>query len=242
MCESYERETRQYGKTDLVSAVIVSLLLMISYYAMGKYFYILGESLTNAVFYLIEILQVLFVFVLIFFLCRIRHQSFLENCGFKNNWKSSLLWGLFFSVIIFLVFGQMAGFQANNSFPAAVERLGYYLFVIAFPEEFAWRGYIGKRFYGAIAASEKSAFGRVLLFRKAAAVFLVGILFSLVHVPFQAAIRGSGMLDYLAANWGNLLVILLMHIFFQWLYAKYNNITMPWLIHCFWDFSQNLFF
>ena len=118
--------------------------------------------------------------------------------------------------------------NVHYGFFKAVERFFYYLVIIAFPEEFVFRGYMGKRFYGAIP-------------NRFAAVAAVAVLCSVQHVPFQAAVRGMTMAQYCAVNWRMLIPLAVFHVIFHCMTVEYNNIAMPVVVHCAWDFVLDLF-
>lgn len=225
--ENYIEETKQFQKVDLLFSLAAYGFLWLTYYTMGKYFHMLGSRLTKPVFYSVELLQVLTAFLLIFVFCKIRKQSFWQAASLGDI-KRSFAGGVAVSVICFLVMAFLSGWHFAYGFRAAGIRFFYYLIYISLHEEFVFRGYIGKRFYGVIPD-------------KFIAVFCVALLFALIHIPFQMAYSGMGLFTYLSMAWGNLLFCFGIHFVFQMMYARFNSIAMPCIVHCFWDFVQDLF-
>lgn len=225
--EDYKQETQRFQKIDLLFSLAAYLFTCFIFYAMGRYFYVLGNRLSKPIFYTVELLQVLICLLIIFVFCKIRKQAFLQSASL-GQLKRAFASGMFIAAVCFIVIGFMGNWTFNYDLKTACIRLLYYLVYISFFEEFLFRGYIGKRFYGVIS-------------NKLLAVFLVAVLFSLIHIPFQMAYHGTDFITYISNSWGNLLFCFVMHFLFQLMYARFNSIVMPCIVHCFWDFLQDLF-
>ncbi|WP_375104681.1 lysostaphin resistance A-like protein [Paenibacillus sp. RS8] len=95
----------------------------------------------------------------------------------------------------------------------------------ALPEELMFRGYIQTRITG-------------LIKNKYLAIVVVGLLFALMHIPFQMSMVNMTFMDYLITNWVYMIQLMVMHIYFVYLYTRNNNILVPIISHTLIDFIQ----
>lgn len=110
----------------------------------------------------------------------------------KEGFSSSCEMGIAGAGVLLVFAYIMSRGRINYEFGEAAVRFLYFLVVIAIPEEFIFRGYIGKRFYGAIP-------------NRFAAVAATAVLFAFEHIPFHAAVRGMSLTEYFAMNWKTLI-------------------------------------
>lgn len=94
----------------------------------------------------------------------------------------------------------------------------YYLIVIGFAEEALWRGFVTPR----VAAQFE---------RHWVGVALAGVLFGLMHAPFTMALNDIGVTAFLAEYWWRLVVPFAWHFVLWFLYARFNSLAAPTLVH-----------
>lgn len=145
--------------------------------------------------------------------------------------KKSLLLGTAdgFALVLFgnVLPGLLSGSHLNSVKNSAIGFL-YYFVVIALTEEVVFRGFIQTRIYG-------------LIKNDIAAVITVGVLFSAMHIPYQAAASGKGFLEFIQTNSVWLLILVLWHVVFNFLYRKYNSLMADTVFHGFMDWGNSLF-
>jgi membrane protease YdiL (CAAX protease family) len=95
-------------------------------------------------------------------------------------------------------------------------------------EELIFRGYIQTRLVG-------------FFKHKITGIILTGILFALMHIPFQIAVSNMSFLEFIKINYPHLLLTFFYHMIFSLLYYKFNNIAAPTIFHFFLNISYSLF-
>ncbi|MFA9398481.1 MAG: lysostaphin resistance A-like protein [Clostridiaceae bacterium] len=166
----------------------------------------------------------------IFFTIKIKNQKF-ESLGMKarKNLKSIIL-GIIFSlpfVLPSIIINITQGARVLNL--ADCFWLFLYFFVhIAFVEEIAFRGFIQTRIQG-------------LIKNKWASILVVGIMFALMHIPFQMILANMSFIDFIIYDWAHLLVTFLIHIYLVYLYTRDNNILSTTVTHTLIDFIPSMF-
>lgn len=105
--------------------------------------------------------------------------------------------------------------------------LFYYFIVIAFTEELFFRGYLQTRLYG-------------LIKNDLAAILLCGILFSLLHIPYQMQRTGLPFFVFIQTKYSLLIATFIAHIVLNAFYRKTNSLFIPVLIHGFLDFGGSI--
>ena len=105
------------------------------------------------------------------------------------------------------------------------------LITTALVEEAVFRGYMGACFYGRFK-------------HKFWAIFLIGFLFSIAHAYSGIGVEPIGFLEFVFTGMfqGNFSMLFLMHLIFHWLYARYNNIYGPILLHFLINFQANFMY
>ncbi|MDF2941759.1 MAG: hypothetical protein K0S01_617 [Herbinix sp.] len=227
-CEEYRLGAEKYSRIDILLSLFLYATLIFMYYVLGKIFISDGITLTNELVFTSTGVVSILIFIIVLLLCLFRKQR-LSSVGFsRTKAKKSLRLGLVLVigiVILFLIITFFLGFTLHSDINMIIMQFFYYLFEIAFVEELVFRGYIGTRLYGAIK-------------NKVIAISITGLLFTLMHVPFQMLLAHMSIIDYIATNWVNLILIFLLHFIFQAIYAKYNSIIAPTLFHFVWDYMQ----
>lgn len=158
-----------------------------------------------------------FNFVVMLFLCRKCNMK-LTDIGFsRTHMKKSILLGMGASAIL-LVLASLSGdikpIIIMNHIPDVLSYILYQIILIAFVEEVLFRGFIGNCFY---------------VHNKVLSVFIVGLLFTLLHLPFQMIVN-SYPLTYFLLNI-KFYYPMILHMIFQYLYNKYHSFIAPTMFH-----------
>jgi membrane protease YdiL (CAAX protease family) len=223
--DEYVQQAASYGRMDALLALILYAVIFFQFVFLGKIFIHKGSTLTGIYTFCATGIVSSICIGLVFLFCSFRKQK-LETVGFsKSQAKKSFSLGmlLFLLVVIYRCFGFGPGKIAQTDIGSMIIKVVYYLVLIGFTEEILIRGYIGTRMFG--------YFKNKLL-----SIIIVGIMWSLYHIPFQMIVRQMSLIEYISANWWNLLGIFILHFIFQWSYAKHNSIIAPTILHFIWNF------
>ena len=224
--EEYVLQTKKYGRIDALFALIVYVVMTFLFLLIGKLFVNKSTLLTEAYLFSVTGVFSLFLIGLVFLLCSIRKQK-LMTVGFSMTYaKQSFRMGMFLFMIIIalkVITSVNNGFKFQTDTVLIVMYTIYYLIFIALMEEVVIRGYIGTRLYGYFTNKKLS-------------IVIVGIMFSLEHIPFQMMYAQMSLLEYISQNWKALVCFAFFHFVLQWLYTKYNSIIAPIIVHFIWDF------
>jgi len=224
---NFKISVNKYNRIDFICASVLFLFNMLVLILFARYYNsfltisILGYSFKESA---------IFLYVVLFAILILRKQN-LESIGIttKNIWKSSMLGlviglGILISAIIIALI--------NNLTFRGIEYLVYgmvfYTFEIALIEELIFRGFILTRFVGFFKS-------------KVLGIALSGVLFMLMHIPFQMAIHNMGLIEFIRYDIVHLLLTFVYHLMFTILYFKYNNIMAPMIVHIFLNLSFLLF-
>lgn len=224
---NFKISVNKYDKIDFLQAVALFIFYCLILFLLGKYYNsfftisILGYSLKESA---------IFIYLSLFAILFLRKQK-IESIGLtsKNIWKSSLLgfvigFGILLSAIISAVNNNLS-FRGVNYL---IYGLFFYTFEIALLEELVFRGFIQTRFVGFFKS-------------KTLGIVTSGILFMLMHIPFQMVIRNMGLIEFISYDIVHLLLTFLYHLLFSFLFFKYNNIMAPTIVHIFLNLSFLLF-
>lgn len=220
---SYKEMTRRYTGMDGWIAVGFYVIFMAVYFLIGvvkaKYTIYLGVPANI-------LLAVLCVFIVF-----LRKQK-LSSVGITAvKIKKSLILGFSAGVLLVLFNNILPGVLSGGclkSIKSILYSLLYYFVVIAFVEEIVFRGFIQTRLYG-------------LIKNEIAAVVTAGLLFSAMHIPYQMAASGKSFPDFMQANYIWLVLLVLWHVVFNFLYRKYNSIWTGTVFHGLMDWGNSLF-
>ncbi|OPA80053.1 hypothetical protein BVG16_04695 [Paenibacillus selenitireducens] len=94
----------------------------------------------------------------------------------------------------------------------------YLLVCIGLTEEVSFRGFIQTRMLG-------------LIRNKYIAVAVVSIMFAFMHVPFQMIKADMSFVEFIRYDSIHLLITAGMHVYFVYLYTKFNGIVAPTVTH-----------
>ncbi len=226
--KEYIQQTKKYNKNDAILAFALYILMLLVLLWIGKIFVQKNLNMTETYLFLITGIYSLTFIVLVFIICLMRKQK-LVTVGFSmKQAKKSLIIGIISLAVtagLFCIWFAITGPTIRTDYIIIVMRVIYYLIFIGFTEELVFRGYIGTRLYGYFANKQNS-------------VAIVGIMFSLMHIPFHMTIAQISFIEYISTNWINLIILAITHCGFQWLYSKYNSIIAPTILHFLIDFVQ----
>ena len=214
----YKADVSKYQKKDAIIAICLWVILMLLYAVAGM-FGGLYATITNIILPIACIAIVL-----------IRRQG-ISSLGFrkKNFWPSfgvGLLCGIIAIIFNNGVLPAVIYGWKFEPFGFLLYRFLYQLVAIALFEEIIFRGYIQTRLYG--------------IFKKDVSVVLMGgLLFVLMHIPFQIAsgnmIFGLSLVIWLATTF-------IWHIVFNVLFRKFYSIYGVILFHALMNWSGDIFY
>ncbi|MFA5575700.1 MAG: type II CAAX endopeptidase family protein [Tissierellaceae bacterium] len=104
----------------------------------------------------------------------------------------------------------------------------YYLLCISFTEELVFRGYLQSRMGGIV----KSKWLKTIV---------VGIMFAIMHIPFQMIKANMTPMEFIGQDLGHLINTSVIHIYLVFLFGRDNNIVAPTLAHAIINFSYDIF-
>lgn len=224
--DEYEQQTTLYGRKDALFALVISVIVSSLFLLLGKIFILKGSTLTVTYTFFATGIVSLSCIGLVFLFCYIQKQD-LATVGFsRKQAKESFVLGIVLFVIALVLrsLGEISSglsYQPENG--PVIMRIIYNLFFVALMEEILIRGYIGTRLYGYFK-------------NKGLSMVLVGIIWSLYHIPFHMIITQMSLLEYISANGGYLFRVFIYHFIFQWLYSKNNSLIAPTILHFIIDF------
>lgn len=224
----YLLQANEYGSKDALYALILFIVEVLGLSLVGKLFLHKGDALTEI--YIVSVTGIFsMIFIgLVFLICLIRRQK-LVTIGFsKTQAKKSFILGiLLFGIVTILcsIRAIFSGSRIQTDINLIIISIIYYLIFIAFMEELIFRAYIGTRLFG-------------FFKNKKLSIAIVGIMFSLEHIPFYMIISQVSLAAYISSHFVNLISLAIIHILYQWLYAKYNSIIAPTILHFIWNYIQ----
>jgi len=236
-----EENINRFDKTDGIFSIIYYLFFMIVFFicAFLSYKYkiriVSPVSFFNYLFnkYFITVLIWLMLVLPVFIFIKLRKQS-IKSVGITSeNLLGSLPAGLIGAlpvIVIFIILAIIRGKQINYNIISIFKVFLYHLFVIAFAEELAFRGFIQTRILTII---KNKWFG----------IIITALLFSLFHVPFRYFKLNSSFspLNFIIHRWFLLLYTFLFHIYFLFIYSKKNNIAASIVTHGLINFTNTIF-
>lgn len=164
----------------------------------------------------------------VFIILKCRKQS-ISSIGIRRDKViKSVLLGVLFSVPPTLLNRPSMEFDHLLNLSDALLTFIYYFLEIAFVEEIIFRGFIQTRIQGLIRS-------------KWISIFIVGVMFSLMHIPFHMLEYNTTFVNCFLLHFGSLLVLFLTHIYFVYLYTRDNNILASVVAHTLWNFILDLF-
>ena len=216
----YREQMEGYTLKDTVLALVYWALWMAVYYFIGRAMARTGEYWGNIANIALMLLPVL--------LC-IRKLS---SAGITlRNLKPSLLMGLAVGTVVLLAIGIIPGLMSGSGLlpvRTILYNVFYYVIIIGLAEEIGFRGFIQPRL-------------SPLLKKEWLTVLAGGVLFVLMHIPFQMAARGMSFAEYWPTFIENAPIQFFWHLVSTWLYRRYGNIAGAALFHGMLDLSMGIF-
>ena len=220
---TYKNMNTAYDNKDAILAVGFYFFVIIMYMCAGI------TQVTWGIFLNVYVNLLSIVICIAIVLAR---KQKLETVGFSlRHVLRSLIVGIIWGVVVSMV----------NIIPAIVSggkwmglkgllwNIFFYLIVIGLQEELVFRGFILTRLHGVIKS-------------EAVIVIVSGLMFALMHVPYQLFIRtGGSIAEFFQNNSLWLLTTFVWHFLFYGLYRKYNSLTAPTLCHFLMNFSTTIF-
>lgn len=222
----YESNLKQYTRKDGILSFVLFGIMILNYSILAvlqtkieiiKENIILVGCIFNA---LMIVITILFI--------KLDKQR-LETIGlYKGKWKSSIIIGIILAV--FLFYSNCSYNLINGSKLISIQDmlilLIYYL-LVAVCEEIVFRGYIGTRIYG-------------LIKKKWLAIFVVGILFIIMHFPYRMIAYGMTLSDLTIKNFSWIIDLFITHIIFNFIYLKTNSLYGAIIPHWMSNFAYNI--
>lgn len=196
------------------------------YQSLGSYFS--SKTLFRLVFYFPYVLINL---IPLFIILKLRKQS-IRSIGIKMEKAGrSVVIGIIGSIPFTLlnISGPISSGKTVN--PDLLDLLWsflYYLICIALVEELVFRGFLQTRIQG-------------LIGNKWLGIIVVGILFGLMHVPFQMMRANMPIFEFIMYDMPHLITTCIIHVYLVFLYTRDNNILAPTIAHAIINFSYDIF-
>lgn len=191
----------------------------------GKYF--TNMSMYKFIFYIpITVLSILPAILIVY----LRKQS-ISSLGIR---KTKIIKSIFLGVIFslpFLIPNIINGIANNHNFrdiESLMWEFLYFLICIGAVEEVIFRGFIQIRIRGIIKSKWLS-------------IFIVGILFSILHIPFQMMKANMSLIEFILYDMSHLINVMIIHVYIVYLYTRDNNLIAPIIAHTLINFGGQLF-
>lgn len=224
--KEYDNNLKKYTRKDALLSFLLFGIMIFSYsmlavlqtkFELVKEYIMLVGCLLNAFMILITILFI-----------KLRKQTLSTIGILEGKWKSSIIIGIFVASFLFYnncITNLISG-SVLASLPEILIQFVYYLFV-AVCEEVVFRGYIGTRIYG-------------FLQKRWLAVFVVGILFIIMHFPYRMIAYGMTLNDLTIKNFSWLIDLFITHLIFNFIYLKTNSLYGAIIPHWMSNFAYNI--
>ncbi len=222
----YESSLKQYTKRDgVLSFALFGIMMLI--YSILAVLQIKFEFIRENIMLVGCIFNALMIVITVLFI-KLNKQS-LETIGlYKGKWKHSIIIGIILAS--FLFYNNCLSSLINGSNLISIQEililLVYYL-LVSVCEEFVFRGYIGTRIYG-------------LIKKRWIAVFVVGILFIIMHFPYRMIAYGMTLNDLAIKNFSWIIDLFITHLVLNFIYLKTNSLYGAIIPHWMSNFAYNI--
>ena len=222
----YDNNLKQYTRKDGVLSFVLFGIMILNYSILAvletKF-----EFIKENIMLVGCIFNVLMIVITVLFI-KLNKQS-LETIGlYKGKWKNSIIIGIILASFIF--YNNCLSHLINGSNLVSIQEiltlLVYYL-LVAICEEFVFRGYIGTRIYG-------------LIKNRWLAVFVVGILFIIMHFPYRMIAYGMTLNDLTIKSFSWIIDLLITHLVLNFIYLKTNSLYGAIIPHWMSNFAYNI--
>ncbi len=224
--KEYDNNLKQYTRKDAILAFILFVIIILNYSILAI-LQINFEFIKENIVLVGCIFNALMIVITVLFI-KLNRQT-LNMIGIsEGKWKSSVIIGII--VASFLFYNNCISNLINGSNLISIQEmlilLVYYL-LVAVCEEFVFRGYIGTRIYG-------------LIKKKWLAVFVVGILFIIMHFPYRMIAYGMTLDDLTIKNFSWIIDLFITHFVFNFIYLKTNSLYGAIIPHWMSNFAYNI--
>lgn len=222
----YESNLKQYTKKDGILSFALFGIMILNYSILAV-LQTKIEIIKENIMLVGCIFNALMIVITILFI-KLNKQR-LETIGlYKGKWKSSIIIGIILAT--FLFYSNCLSNLINESKLISIQDmlilLIYYL-LVSVCEEIVFRGYIGTRIYG-------------LIKKKWLAIFVVGILFIIMHFPYRMIAYGMTLSDLIIKNFNWIIDLFITHIIFNFIYLKTNSLYGSIIPHWMSNFAYNI--
>jgi len=227
-CAAYRESLAGFTRTDVWLAVAMMIASCVDTYRWGR-FYATRSSIPHREILARGFIGVAVLLAAVAVVLAARRQRW-RTVGFGTaHVRRSLLVG---AVIAAVMLGGSWLVGASLGYPATsplilTYGLPYYLVMIGFFEEVVWRGFVTTRL--------AAAFRRPWV-----GVVLAGALFGLSHLVMPLAYGGADVASILIENWWRVPIPFAWHFVLWWLYARYDSLAAPTLLHLAMNLSGEL--
>ena len=166
----------------------------------------------------------------VFITLKVRRQNF-SSIGLKSDKAlKSIILGIVFSIplVIPSIISSVNRGMSLLSLPNLILLFLYFLLEIALVEELSFRGFIQTRIQGLIKVKWLS-------------IVIVGIMFALMHIPFQMLLRDMKLVEFIKTDAIHLITTFVIHIYLVFLYTRDDNIICPTVAHLLINFVPSMF-
>lgn len=224
--KGYENNIKQYTRKDGILSFILFGIMILDYSILAV-LQIKFEFIKENIILVGCIFNALMIVITILFI-KLNKQT-LNTIGIsKGKWKNSIIIGIILAS--FLFYSNCLSNLINGSKLISIKDiliLSVYYLLVAVCEEFVFRGYIGTRIYG-------------LIKKKWLAVFVVGILFIIMHFPYRMIAYGMTISELTIDNFSWIIDLFITHIIFNFIYLKTNSLYGAIIPHWMSNFAYNI--
>ncbi len=222
----YDNNLKQYTRKDAILSFILFGIIILNYSILAV-LQIKFEIVKDNIVLVGCIFNSLMIVITVLFI-KLNKQT-LDTIGIsKGKWKNSIIIGIIFSS--FLFYNNCISNLINGCNLISIQEililLVYYL-LVAVCEEFVFRGYIGTRIYGFIK-------------KRWLAVFVVGILFIIIHFPYRMIAYGMTLSDLSIKNLNWIIDLFITHLLLNFIYLKTNSLYGAIIPHWMSNFAYNI--
>lgn len=222
----YESNLKQYTRKDVVLAFVLFGIMILNYSILAV-LQIKFKFIKENIVLVGCIFNVLMIVITILFI-KLNNQS-LDTIGlYKGKWKNSIIIGIILAS--FLFYNNCLSHLINGSHFITLQEiliLVVYYFLVAVCEEIVFRGYIGTRIYG-------------LIKRRWLAIFVVGILFIIMHFPYRMIAYGMTLSNLTIKDFDWIINLFITHLVLNFVYLKTNSLYGAIIPHWMSNFAYNI--
>jgi membrane protease YdiL (CAAX protease family) len=236
----FDECVKDFGFKDGIISIVFYFYEMLIIYLFGvlmfktsiyknleSYFNVSNGQFYKFIFYIpVMILEIAPIFILL----KIRRQN-IKSVGIKKEKAlKSILLGIIFSIplVSLPIINAINQGKKVLSLTSLIWLFLYFLIEIAFVEELSFRGFIQTRIQGVIKI-------------KWLGIVVVGIMFGLMHIPYQMIKANMSLSEFLVRDSGHLITTVVIHIYLVYLYTRNNDIISTSAAHTLMDFIPSMF-